>query len=190
VERARDDGYGAGDFVGVSDRRKSIPPACWPSSTLATFCIATRAMTSTVPGCAPTPSTENEGIAIIVRHHDAVHCRARRRHTGKLLSTRNIEDRHRRIVLVRVNKTFAIVRDAIPARVLVQVPVLLPELPRQAPRDLDPVAGHHAPRARAAPAGRAHPPEAAPARFVCIVAACSARLHASPPARSRPPFAR
>ena len=48
------------------------------------------------------------------------------------------------------------------ARVLVQGPVLLPELPRQAPRDPDPVAGHDAPRARAASAGGAHAPQAAP----------------------------
>lgn len=36
----------------------------------------------------------------------------------------------------------------IPVRVLVPVPLLLPELPRQAPSDQDTVAGHHAPGAR------------------------------------------
>ncbi len=49
----------------------------------------------------------------------------------------------------------------VPARVLLQESILLSELPRQAPRRLDAVAGHHAPGARAAPAGGAHDPEAA-----------------------------
>ena len=48
------------------------------------------------------------------------------------------------------------------ARILLQVSLRLSQLPRQAPRDLDAVAGHHAPRARAAPAGGAHYPDAAP----------------------------
>lgn len=42
----------------TSDRRKSIPPACWPTSTLATFLSATKSITSTVPGSEPIPSTE------------------------------------------------------------------------------------------------------------------------------------
>lgn len=38
--------------------QKSIPPACCPTSTLATFVIDFRSMMSTVPGCEPTPSIE------------------------------------------------------------------------------------------------------------------------------------
>ena len=68
-------------------------------------------------------------------------------------------------------------RARIPARVLKQVPVLLSELPRQVPRRLDAVAGYHAPRARAAPAGRPHHPEAA---------ACLWSLPSTAPRRARP----
>lgn len=46
------------------------------------------------------------------------------------------------------------------ARVLLQVPVLVPRLPRQAVGDLDPVALHRAACAGAAPPGGAHPPRA------------------------------
>ena len=55
----------------------------------------------------------------------------------------------------------------ISARVLLQVSLFLPQLPRQAAGDLDAVAGHHAPRARAAPTGGAHDPQAA-ARLLSI----------------------
>ena len=49
----------------------------------------------------------------------------------------------------------------IPTGLLRQVSLLLPELPRQAPGDLDAVAGHHAPRSRTASAGGTHDPQAA-----------------------------
>jgi len=52
-----------------------------------------------------------------------------------------------------------------------------PSCPGQAPRDLDAVAGHDAPRAGAAPAGRAHHPQAA-ARLLSVPA--------SPARRDRP----
>ena len=37
--------------------RKSIPEACWPTSTVATVLSARRSITSTVPGSEPIPST-------------------------------------------------------------------------------------------------------------------------------------
>ena len=37
--------------------QKSMPPACAPTSMLATFAIVRRSITSTVPGCAPLPSS-------------------------------------------------------------------------------------------------------------------------------------
>ena len=65
------------------------------------------------------------------------------------------------------------VHARVAARVLVQVPLLLSERPRQAPRDLDAVAGHDAVRAGAAAAGGAHHPQVAP------------RLLSVPPPRTR-----
>jgi len=53
----------------------------------------------------------------------------------------------------------------VPVGLLLQVPVLLPELPRQATRDLGAMAGHGAPGARAAPTGGAHDPQAAARRW-------------------------
>ena len=58
------------------------------------------------------------------------------------------------------------------------------------PRDLDAVAGHHAPRVRAAPAGGAHRPPTGCAPPVCPGVACSVRSRAAPRAPSPRPFAR
>jgi hypothetical protein len=49
-------GIGSGYFVAAPMRQKSIPPACCPTSTLATRRSAPRSITSTAPGSDPTPS--------------------------------------------------------------------------------------------------------------------------------------
>jgi len=65
----------------------------------------------------------------------------------------------------------------IPVGLLLQVPVLLPELSRQALGDLDAVAGHHTARTRAASASRPHDPETT-ARLLFV--------SSPPPRRDRP----
>src|SRR6185312_1162732 len=50
-------------YLGGSVLRKSIPDACWPTSTVATVFIAFKSITSTVPGSEPIPSTETNAYS-------------------------------------------------------------------------------------------------------------------------------
>jgi hypothetical protein len=68
------------------------------------------------------------------------------------------------------------VHARVSARVLVHVPLLLPELSCQAVSDLDPVAGHHAACARCRTAGSCSPSPSGCAPTSWAVVACSARL--------------